>query len=98
MVWRKRNPEKPEEHFFQEIYNLEDFKLLQGLCNRSKHMCVTTYAMGSLHKTVKENVTTSPSTRRQLIGLSVNGHDMDDVILSVIKFYEDNWFSKNGKQ
>ena len=39
-----------EEKFYQNIWELEEFKLLQGLCNRSKHMCETDTAMGTLRK------------------------------------------------
>jgi hypothetical protein len=95
--WRERNPHTSEEHFFQEIFKLDEFQLLQGLCNRSKHMCVTDYER-TLHKTVRCNNPTSPYTHRQLVGLIVNGNDMENVIRLVIKFYEDSWFSKSGNQ
>src|SRR5712691_10155374 len=35
---RQSRPSFPGEHFYNAIYELPDFKLLQALCNRSKHM------------------------------------------------------------
>ena len=92
----KNDPQTPAENLFQEIFKLEEFKLLQGLCNRSKHMCATNYAMGPLFKTVREpsinENSVSQSGRRHLVGFFVNGNDMEDVFRVVIKFYEDNLF------
>jgi len=84
---KKSTPVTSEEHFFQDIWNFEEFKFLQALCNRSKHMCVTDQAMGTLHK--------SKSGTRVVVGYFADGKDVEDVIRAVIKFYEDNWFRKN---
>lgn len=98
----KDNPQTPAENLFQEIFKLKEFKLLQELCNRSKHMCATDCAMGPLFETVRESSTNEKSAlkseRRHLVGFFVNGNDMEDVFRVVIKFYEDNWFSKCGDQ
>lgn len=86
--WGKSAPVKPEEHFYQDIWKFEEFKLLQGLCNRSKHMCATETAMGTLHKTT--------SGSRVVIGYFADGKDVEHVIRAVIQFYEDNWFKAIG--
>ena len=85
--WKKSAPVTPEEHFFQDIWNFDEFKFLQALCNRSKHLCVTDQAMGVLHK--------SKVGSRVVVGYFADGKDVEDVIRAVIKFYEDNWFRKS---
>src|SRR5262245_1478059 len=40
-------PVSPEQTFYQTIHALEEFRILQGLCNRSKHMSLTTSSMGA---------------------------------------------------
>jgi hypothetical protein len=85
--WKISAPVTPEEHFFQDIWNFEEFEFLQALCNRSKHMCVTDQAMGTLHK--------SKSGNRVVVGYFADGKDIEDVIRTVIEFYEDNWFRKS---
>lgn len=96
----KNDPQTPAEILFRKIFKLKEFKLLQGLCNRSKHMCATNDAMAPLFEIVREPSTNdnsvSQSGRRNLVGFFVNGNDMEDVFRVVIKFYEDNWFSKCG--
>src|SRR5712671_1181705 len=44
----KQQAVTPSEQFYQAIFDLEEFKVLQALCNRSKHMCATDSAMGTL--------------------------------------------------
>ena len=85
--WKKSPPMKPEEHFYQDIWKFEEFKFLQGLCNRSKHMCKTYAAMATLHETTSGN--------RIVVGYFADGKDVEDVIRAVIQFYEDNWFRKS---
>ena len=85
--WKKSAPVTPEENFYQDIWKFEEFKIIQGLCNRSKHMCLTDTAMGALHK--------SKSGNRVVVGYFADGKDVEDVIRAVIQFYEDNWF-QNG--
>jgi hypothetical protein len=43
--------------------------------------------MGALHKT--------KSGQRLLVGYVADGKDVEDVVRTVIKFYEDNWFFKD---
>lgn len=84
--WKKCAPVTPEEYFFQEIWKFDEFKFLQALCNRSKHMCATDSAMGVLYK--------RNSDRRFLVGYFADGKDIEEVVRAVIKFYEEKWFHK----
>ncbi|MGH9428006.1 MAG: hypothetical protein ACRD2L_17110, partial [Terriglobia bacterium] len=40
----------PAEKFYQHIFTLDEFKVLQDLCNRSKHMSASESVMGTLHE------------------------------------------------
>lgn len=84
------------EQFYQEIFVLEEFKVLQALCNRSKHMCATDSAMGTLHGGAIDDWTDVDSVlnfdRGPPRAYFVDGRDMDDVVRTVINFYEDHWF------
>ncbi|MCI0400058.1 MAG: hypothetical protein L0Y67_03915 [Gammaproteobacteria bacterium] len=97
--WKERGPVTPEEHFFQDIYKFDEFKLLKALCNCSKHMCVTDHAMGALYKSVKDTASSGNSVSksdRRLVGYFADGKDVEDVIRAVIKFYEEKWFRNVG--
>jgi hypothetical protein len=89
-------PVTRSEKFYQAIFNLEEFKVLQGLCNRSKHMCATDSAMGTLHGGPIDDWpdvdSVSVFAHGPPRGYFVDGQDMDDIVQTVIKFYEDHWF------
>jgi hypothetical protein len=91
----------PGEKFYHAIFKLEEFKLLQGLCNRSKHMGATKTAMGALHGGPIDNCPDIDSVldfdRGVPIAYFVDGRDMDDVIRAVIKFYEEQWFRNTSQ-
>jgi hypothetical protein len=86
----KRPAVAPGEKFYQAMFELEEFRLLKGLCNRSKHMCATDSAMGALHGGPIDNWPDTDSVldfdRGAPIAYFVDGRDMDDVIRAVIKF------------
>lgn len=94
----KRPPVTPGEQFFQDIYMLDEFKVLQALCNRSKHMSPTDSVMGTLHTLTIDEWPDVDSVSDFDLGsptaYSVDDRDVDDVIQVAIKFYEDHWFRK----
>jgi len=91
----------PEEELYQAVFELEEFKVLQGLCNRSKHMCATESAMGALHERPIDNWPDIDSVldfdRGAPTAYFVDGRDMDDVIRAVVKFYEEHWFVNRSR-
>jgi hypothetical protein len=94
----KNPPSSPEEQFFQQIFKLEEFNVLRGLCIRSKHMRADVEATGALYGA---NIDDWPDVdavtdfdRGAPLAYFVDGKDVEDVIPVVIKFYEDNWFNK----
>lgn len=92
----EHTPVTPEELFYQHIFDLEEFKVLQGLCNRSKHMSATDKVMGTLHSSPIDDWPDVDSVSDFDLGApsaySVDDRDVEDVIHVVIRFYEDLWF------
>ena len=92
----KQKPVTPNELFYQEIFDLQEFKILKALCNRSKHMCATDSAMSTLHGGSIDDWSDVDSVldfdRGPPRAYFVDGRDMDDVVRTVINFYEDHWF------
>jgi len=89
----------PEELFYQSIFHLKEFQVLQALCNRSKHMS-SVGVMGALYGA---NIDVWPEIdsitdfdRGPPIAYSVDERDVEDVIRVVIKFYESHWFQAHG--
>jgi hypothetical protein len=99
----KQPPVAPSEKFYQAIFNLEEFKVLQALCNRSKHMCSTESAMGTLHGGSIDDRPDVDSVldfdRGSPRAYFVDGRDMDDVVRTVVSFYDEHWFNmRNGNK
>nr|MBI3611909.1 hypothetical protein [Nitrospirota bacterium] len=96
-----RAPATGEEQFYQEIFRLEEFKILQSLCNRSKHMSATDGAMGALYTSKIDDWSDFDSVTSFDRGFPtayfVDGRDVEDVIRAVIKFYENEWFRKHPR-
>jgi hypothetical protein len=89
-------PISPEQNFYQNILTLEEFRILQGLCNRSKHMSLTTGSMGASHEPPiddwRDGDSVSIFGRGPTIAYCVEGYDVDDVIRVVVAFYQEHWF------
>jgi len=77
---------------------LDEFKVLQALCNRSKHMSTTGSAMGTLHRSTIDDWPDVNSVSDFDLGpptaYFVDSRDVEDIIPVVIKFYDDHWFQK----
>jgi hypothetical protein len=88
-----------EELFHNAIYlELNEFKILQGLCNRSKHMKASSFAMAPSYGAKLDDWPELDSIMSMERGpptaYFVDGMDIDDVLRAVIEFYESRWFSK----
>jgi len=94
----KNPPISPEERFFQDIFGLDEFNILRGLCNRSKHMSADVEATGALYGAKIDDWPDVDAVtnfdRGAPLAYFVDGRDVEEVIPVVIKFYEDNWFNK----
>lgn len=97
----KRPPLTPAERFYQKIFTLKEFKMLQGLCNRSKHMSASDTIMGTLHRSTIDDwpdVDSAPDFDRGFpTAYSVDDQDILEVIQVVITFYDKNWFQVAAK-
>jgi hypothetical protein len=91
----------PAEQFFQHIYDLREFRILQHLCNRSKHMIPAKNAMGTLYESTIDDWPNVDAVRDFDRGFptaySVDDQDALEVIQTVITFYDKNWFQVAGK-
>ncbi len=96
----KQVPATPEEQFYQQIFELDEFNILRALCNRSKHMSRSESAMGALYGATIDDWPeidfVTDFDRGPPMAYFVDGHDVEDVIRTVIKFYDENWFHKRG--
>ena len=96
----KKKPASSEEQFYEKIFGLTEFNILRALSNRSKHMSQSKPAMGALYGAKISdwpdiNSVTNVS-RGPPIAYFVDGHDIEDVIRAVIRFYDENWFQPRG--
>ena len=82
------------EHFFREIWKLEEFKIVNELCNRSKHY------------NIKKNIATTSVTKGFTAGsragdsldqvyYSINGIDSRTIFASLIREYN-VWFCNHA--
>lgn len=95
----KNIPVLPEEKFYQEIFDIDEFNILRSLCNRSKHMVCSDSAMGALYGA---NISDWPDIdsvrdfgRGPPIAYFVDGQDVEDILRVVIRHYE-KWFQQVG--
>lgn len=90
----------PPQQFFQKIYALNEFKMIQGLCNRSKHMVPSSNVMGTLYESRIDDWPDLDSVgnfdRGFPTAYSVDDRDILDVVEVVIAFYEKHWFRTEG--
>lgn len=98
----KLAPVTPQERFYQQIFESDEFNILRALCIRSKHMSRSESAMGALYGGKIDDWPDVDSVtnfdRGPPIAYFVDGHDVEDVIRVVIKFYDENWFKKWGNR
>lgn len=91
-------PSSPEEQFFQDIFQLEEFNVLRQLCNRSKHMNAeagkTDALYGGTFDDAPDVDAMTDFDRGAPSAYFVEGKDVEDLIRVVIRFYEENWFKR----
>lgn len=96
----KNPPVLPEENFYQEIFQLDEFNFLRALCNRSKHMVRSDSKMRALYGA---NIDDWPDVdavtnfdRGPPVTYFVDGHNVEDLLRAVIARYE-TWFRLAGE-
>lgn len=97
---QERPAKSPEEEFFKEIGELEDFKILKRLCNRSKHMSRRVGVMGTMYGATIDDApdidSLSDFDRGAPIAYSVDERDVEELVRTVLKFYDERWFRIRG--
>lgn len=87
----------PNKVFFNRIYKLDAFLVIQGLCNRSKHLKEFDRPMsitGSLPVDEWPDVDSVANFNCGPVpGYAVDGRDVMEIIDEVIQFYLQHWFS-----
>jgi len=94
--------EKPartyEEVFYNEIYKLESFRLIQALCNHSKHMKSSPVVTSTTHVSMVDDWKDVDSVGNFDLGpvcdYSAAGRNLMVVIAEIISYYDRQWFSR----
>jgi len=86
-------PLKPEEEFFWKIWSLEEYKVINRLCNRSKHYLVNTSETTSITEGLHCNGFCTDSLDQKYY--LIDGVDSRIIFSSVIREYF-NWFQTHG--
>ncbi len=88
------------EQFFNKIYELEEFRIINNLCNHSKHLKKTSHSSEvkyganiSEYPLISEvkSIADGPPTQFEVDGIRI-----EIVLETVLNFYEDNWFNKSN--
>ncbi len=96
------SPSTPGERLFEAVFALESFKMLNAICNHTKHLRPFPGRVETKYNitidewpdvdSVQDFDNGPPS------GYGVDDRDVLDAVDEVIRFYEDNWFSKSIKR
>lgn len=94
----KKPPTQACEHFHHDVYALSEWKILNDLCNRTKHLSIRKVY---LNESVGYGLPMSQWPRFSDVvqfskgppsGFYVDGRDIGDIFDVVINFYRDHWF------
>ena len=92
-------PKKPEEKFFQDIWDVPSFKIINAVCNRTKHMNpgpVTTSSYGIPFDDWPDIDSVRDFDLGPVSGYFVDGRDFTRIIEDVIAFYRTKWFERGS--
>lgn len=99
--WKEGTPRTAEQHFGVAIFALPEFKVVNSVCNRSKHMGTLRYNLGTEYGTMIDEYPDIDSVMNMddgpPIGYSVDGRNLLEIVDVVLSFYEINWFSRSRK-
>lgn len=86
------------EQFFNEIFALEEFKMVNGLCNHSKHLKVSQGPLVHIQCNSIDHWPEIDSVENLDLGPPtdhfIGDRDIQDIIARVIEYYETKWFCK----
>lgn len=94
--WKDGKPMTPGQKFGADIFNLPEFKIVNAVCNRSKHMGRLAYCLGTEYGTMIDEWPDIDSVANfdngPPVGYSVDGRNLLEIINVVLRYYESNWY------
>jgi hypothetical protein len=94
----KNQANRPEEKFYNEIWNTASFKIVNSLCNRTKHLNTVRETTSSSHNLLFDDWPDIDAVRNFDLGPAskylVDGKDVTEIIDDVIAFYKKKWFER----
>jgi len=99
--WKVGEPLTPGQHFGVAIFNLPEFKVVNAVCNRSKHMGCLRYPLEIEYGTMIDEYPEIDSIfdfdNGPPTGYSVDGRDLLDIVDVALGYYETHWYSQFSK-
>jgi len=98
--WDKQKPpQKPEEIFGVSIFGIAEFKVVNAVCNRSKHMGDIQYQLETEYGAKLDDYPEIDSVHDFDNGPPVNyyveGRNLLDIIDVILNYYETNWYCRS---
>jgi hypothetical protein len=98
---RTGSPTNENEQFFESIWSEPSFRLINGLCNHTKHLAPigpehTGYGLNFDDRPdndAVESFDAGPPTSYE-----IDGKDVLEAVEEVIEFYQQQWFDRHGTQ
>ncbi len=92
----KKPPKSPNEEFYQFIYKNSEFKTVNALCNRTKHLNPIRQKSSSEHDLKFDDWPDFDSVRNFDLGPAsnylVDGKNIINVLDDLVEYYKKNWF------
>lgn len=89
---------RPEQVFYNEIWDIASFKIIKSLCNHTKHLTTIRETTSSLHDIPFDNWPDVDAVRDFDLGPAsryfVDGKDIIEIVDDVIAFYRAKWFER----
>lgn len=96
--WKDGVPLKIEEHFGVAIFDIAEFKVVNDLCNRSKHMkhleCRFETEYGVQFDDYPEIDSVHDFDNGPPVNYYVDGRNLLDIIEVVLCYYDSNWYCR----
>lgn len=96
---KEQVPTTPEQHFYVAIYGLPEFKIVNSLCNRSKHMGRMPYKLEASYGAMVSEYPDIDSLfgfeNGPPLGYLVDGRDLIEIIEVALRYYRTEWYEKS---
>ena len=96
---KTQSPITPEQHFYVAIYQLPEFKIVNALCNRSKHMNDTEYSLKAIYGEMIDDYPEIDSVfgfdNGPPTSYMVDGRNLFEIVNVVLLYYYSEWYKKS---